>query len=122
MITNDTYIPSEYNTGIVRGDYFQEKFTLSINGSPVDLTDCPIRIQVKTLSNVLLAQYVSDSDIYVSGITLDETSDTFIWTILSEETVTFKPGTYMYDIEITIGGKPRTYVKGQFQVERDVTT
>lgn len=126
MATNDSYIPAEYNTGIVRGDFFEEKFTFTIDGDPIDLTGCDVRIQIKDLSNrsqfpVYLSEFVIEPDVYViTGIKLEDTN-TLIWTINDVDTKTFPPGSYQYDLEIEIGGKTRTFIKGQFQVERDIT-
>lgn len=125
MATNDSYIPAEYNTGIVRGDYFEEKFTFSINGESLDLTTCDAKIQIKDLSNqiqfpLFLAEFTIKTDpSVITGLSVD--GDTLIWTINDVDTKNFVPGTYIYDIEVTISYKTRTYVKGQFQVERDVT-
>lgn len=125
MATNDSYIPAEYNTGIVRGDYFEEKFTFSINGESLDLTECDAKIQIKDLSNqiqfpLFLAEFTIKTDpSVITGLSVD--GDTLIWTINDVDTKNFVPGTYIYDIEVTISYKTRTYVKGQFQVERDVT-
>ena len=124
-ITNDTYIPAEYNTGIVRGDFFEESFVFSVDDSPLNLTGCDARIQIKDLSWARpavssLAEFtVTDDPSANSGIFINE--NTLTWVIGDNDTKLFNPGTYVYDIEITIGNKVRTYVKGQFQVERDVT-
>ena len=125
MATNDSYLPAEYNTGIVRGDYFEEQFQFSLNGSPLDLSECDARIQVKDLSNrvqfpIELATFTIKTDPFqVTGISI--ANNNLIWTIEDTDTKTFPPGTYQYDIEVTLGGKVRTYVKGQFNVERDIT-
>mgnify|MGYP006291126411 CR=1 FL=1 len=126
MATNDSYLPAEYNTGIVRGDYFQETFTFTVDGESIDLTDCDARIQVKDLSNrvqfpVNLSEFIIEPDpTVITGIKIiDENS--LRWNISDSDTKTFPPGTYQYDIELTIGGKVRTYVRGQFNVERDIT-
>lgn len=125
MTTNDSYLPAEYNTGIVRGDYFKEQFQFSLNGSPLDLTDCDARIQVKDLSNrvqfpIELATFTIKTDpLQVTGISI--ANNILTWTINDTDTKTFPPGTYQYDIEVTLGGKVRTYVKGQFNIERDIT-
>lgn len=124
-ITNDSYIPAEYNTGIVRGDFFEETFTFSIDGEALELTGCDVRIQIKDLSwtnkfpSDLSEFNITTDPSQITGITVDGSDIT--WTINDSDTKLFPPGSYVYDIEITIGGKVRTFVKGQFNVERDVT-
>lgn len=120
MATNDAYLPAEYNTGIVRGDYFSEQFTLSIDGESIDLTSATARIQLRTTSNALIAEYeLLTNDFDITGLRIDES--VLSWTINNSDTAEFNPGTYKYDLEITLGGKTRTYIKGVFNVERDVT-
>lgn len=120
MATNDAYLPAEYNTGIVRGDYFSEQFTLSIDGESIDLTSATARIQLRTTSNALIAEYeLLTNDFDITGLRIDES--VLSWTINDSDTAEFNPGTYKYDLEITLGGKTRTYIKGVFNVERDVT-
>lgn len=120
MATNDAYLPAEYNTGIVRGDYFSEQFTLSIDGESIDLTGATARIQLRTTSNALIAEYeLLTNDFDITGLRIDES--VLSWTINDSDTAEFNPGTYKYDLEITLGGKTRTYIKGVFNVERDVT-
>lgn len=125
MATNDSYIPAEYNTGIVRGDFFEEKFTFSLDDVPLDLTGSTARIQIKDLSNraqfpVELSEFtIKSNPLDITGLEID--GSTLTWTINDTDTKTFPPGSYQYDIEVTIGNKVRTYVKGQFQVERDIT-
>lgn len=120
MATNDTYIPAEYNTGIVRGDYFQESFSLSLNSNPIDLSSSDARIQIRNNSNVLQAEYEMITPPTITGLTVSGTN-ILVWTIDDTDTALLVPGTYKYDIEITINGKTRTYIRGSFTVERDIT-
>lgn len=127
MATNDSYIPAEYNTGIVRGDFFQESFQFSLDDSPLDISSCTARIQVKDLSNRVqfpaeLSEFtmITDPNTQITGLSISGTN-ILVWTINDTDTAQFTPGSYQYDIEITLGNKVRTYVKGQFNVERDIT-
>ena len=126
MITNESYLPAEYNTGIVRGDFFEESFSLTIDGVAVDLEGATAKIQIRVANNPAaspIAEYGIITDIGdVTGLRIRGTENNILtWTIDSSDTKNFTPGVYKYDIEIAHGSRVRTYVKGNFNVERDIT-
>lgn len=113
-LTNDTYLPAVYNTGVVRGDDFSEMFTFSIGGEGVDLSEAAIKIQMKTTMNVLIGEWDNSN-----GVIIDGSSVT--WNINDNETADFPIGSHNYDIEMTVLTQKRTYVKGKFTVVKDIT-
>lgn len=114
MATNDAYLPSEYNTGIVRGDYFKEQFSFYLDGVELSIATANARIQIRSTGKNLLGEYTIGN-----GLTID--SNKLIWEIFESETAEFTPAVYKYDVEIVLSGKTRTYIKGNFNVEKDIT-
>lgn len=123
MATNEAYLPAVYNTGIVRGDYFSESFAFSLDGGNMDLTDSFARIQLRDAGKNIIAQYSTEPQDNPPPAThgINISGNTLHWSIDESETATFAPGVYDYDLEVTISGKIRTYVKGKFTVEKDIT-
>jgi hypothetical protein len=114
MSTNTAYLPQKYNTGIVRGDYFSEQFSFTVDGALLDLSSATARVQLRARDGSLLAEFTL-------GAGLEITGDVLIWSIPSSATTSYNPGTYQYDIEVTINSEARTYVAGTFTVAKDVT-
>jgi hypothetical protein len=114
MSTNTAYLPGKYNTGIVRGDYFSEQFGFTVDGVPLDLADATARIQIRKRDGSLLGEFTLDAGLEIADGKL-------IWSIPSLATTSYTPGTYQYDIEVTINSEPRTYVAGTFTVAKDQT-
>ena len=123
MSTNDNYVPSEYNTGIVRCDDFEERFAFSIDGSNFVLDGTTAKIQIRYATNSMLSGNLSGSILGTytnnNGITLS--GNVLLWTISGDETATFTPNVYNYDVKIERGGKVRTYISGTFTVIADIT-
>lgn len=114
-ITNESYFPSEYNTGVIRGDDFSEMFTFTIeNGEAFPLIGATGKVQIRTSMNVSLGEWTEEN-----GLIFED--NVLTWFINDTETATFQPGAHYYDIEISIGGQKRTYVKGIFNVIKDIT-
>ena len=114
MATSTAYIPTTYNTGIVRGDTFEEEFSFTTGGEPVVLAGAVVRIQIRTRGGEVVGSYENGA-----GVVVGESS--FIWSIEGSETSEWVGGSYQFDIEITIGGTVRTYAAGAFDVIKDIT-
>lgn len=114
MATNDSYIPAEYHTGIVRGDYFRESFSFTVDGFDLDITSATVKIKLKNSINENKGQWTVGN-----GLSIE--NNVLLWEILEEETSMLIPSVYKYDIEIIINGKKKTYVRGNFNVEKDIT-
>jgi len=115
MATNESYLPSEYNTGIVRGDDFSEMFTFTVDGEAFDLGSATGRIQIKTSMGVSVGIWTEETGIIF-------VNDTMTWNITNSETSTFPTGSHKYDVEINFSGIKKTYVSGVFTVVGDITT
>ncbi len=115
MATNESYLPSEYNTGIVRGDDFSELFVFTVDGEPFSLNGATCKIQIKTSMGVSVGIWTEENGI----ILVDNTAT---WNITNSETSAFPTGSHKYDVEITVSGTKKTYVSGVFTVVGDITT
>jgi hypothetical protein len=116
-MTNDSYLPAEYNTGIVRGDFFEETFSFTISGEPINLESSTVRIQLRnsiTSGGEVVGEYTIGN-----GISIRD--NLIAWVIDDQETVTLIPGVYNYDVEVTTSNKKRTYIRGKFSVVQDIT-
>lgn len=112
--SNDSYLPTVYNTGIVRGDDFSETFTFTLDGVALSLDGAEVKIQIRTTMNVLVGEWTTGSGITIVGPALS-------WAINDTETEEFPVGVHNYDVEITLSEMKRTYITGKFTVVKDIT-
>lgn len=96
---------------IKRGDTFPEHvLRVNFDGQPADLTNAQLKMHVKYSPN---SPIMKDLEPYVSGegqITIPSFN------------VELQPGTYLYDLEITLrDGFRHTYIEGKFPVEKDIS-
>ena len=105
-------IPSVY-----KGDTFDDlQFTLSIDGTPEDLTNYAIACKFRIRSKV--GDEVKSISIG-SGITLvDAVNGVFKIDAFGVDWVV---ATYYYDIQFTLAGVIDTYIEGKMDVIQDVT-
>ncbi len=87
----------------------------SLNGSPVDITNHAIRLQVKSIANEVLIDLAIGSGITIT----DPANGVFrIDPLIAPENC----GQNRYDLQFTdAGGVVKTYLKGKFTIEEDVT-
>lgn len=107
--------PSQY-----RGDTFQGMtFTITEADVPVNLTGASIAIQWRLRSATgTLAKEVTIGD----GITLDNAAGgQFSIDPFDIDDVNWVAGTYLYDVQVTLGSVTRTYFGGNFIILEDVT-
>ena len=114
MSTNTNYLPAVYNTGVVRGDTFTEEFAFMLDGVAYDLTGSTPLLQLRARDGSLVAQFAAGSGLGISGNLLT-------WSISSLVTSGYEPGSYLFDLEISISSQKRTYVSGAFRVVKDIT-
>lgn len=114
MATDRTYVPAEYNTGIVRGDYFSQQFSITVDGEVVDLSGSDVRIQIRTDAGKLL-------DSFTVGGGIEVAENVITWTSDSVRTEEYHPQVYRWDMEVILAGNARTYAAGTFTVIKDQT-
>ena len=73
-----------------------------------------VKIQLKNSINENKGQWTVGN-----GLSIE--NNVLLWEILEEETSMLIPSVYKYDIEIIINGKKKTYVRGNFNVEKYIT-
>lgn len=106
-----------FNMSAVRGDTFDGvEFTLSKNGSPIDLTGAAIKADFKLGSKVGTPSITLTSG---AGITIVNAAEGVFK--IDPFLVAIKAGKYYSDIQITIGEVVKTYLTIEFTVEQDVT-
>jgi len=104
-----------------RGDTFDGivfKIYSRVDGvkTAVDLTDSTVKIQFRKENTDALVKTVTDGD----GITITDAENGVIR--VHSFIVTFAPGLYLYDVQITFpSGDVKTYIKGSFNILNDST-
>ena len=102
---------------ITNNDTFDgAEFTITVNGSPLDLTSATIELQSRKKGTNELVWSIDTDD----GITVtDAVNGVFE---IDEQIISGEPGTFPYDIQITLSsGVIKTYVRGELTIERDYT-
>lgn len=93
---------------------YDEEFAFRLDGVAYDLTGSTPLLQLRARDGSLVAQFAVGSGLAISGHLLT-------WTISSLVTSGYEPGSYLFDLEISISGDKRTYVSGAFRVVKDIT-
>lgn len=116
--------PGSHDIEVVRGDDFVFAFTIyDVSSTGVktarNLTGASAAGQVRTTANqtgsvVLTMTAASTATDYTNGIVR--------FTIPAASTDAVNEGTYYYDMQVTAGGKKRTWLKGKFVISSQVTT
>ena len=110
-----------------RGDNFDRLYIFKkrsdgtayiLTGAEIILTvrkgyDSPILFQLKNTAANGGSDEIEDSDLL---------NGQFIIHIVPVNTTSMIPGLYMYDIQIKLAGKTKTYVKNMFKLKGDMTT
>jgi len=111
--------PGDYNIKCPQGATFDRTFTISIGGSPMNLTGYTAAMQVRETydSTSTLLSLTSGT-----GITLGGTAGTIAVLVSSTATAAIPEGFYSYDLEITSGGGVTDrLLQGKFVVTPEVT-
>ena len=101
-----------------QGATFSKTLTYKIEDSPVNLTGYTSGLQIREY-------HYSDSYIasltQLFGITLGGSAGTISVLISASDTGDFVPGSYVYDLEIAVGGTVTRLIEGKFTVTPEVT-
>jgi hypothetical protein len=111
--------PGDYNIKCPQGATFDKTFTITVNGSPMNLTGYTAAMQVRETydSTTTLLSLTNGS-----GITLGGTAGTIAVLVSSTATAAIADGFYSYDLEITSGGGVTDrLLQGKFVVTPQVT-
>jgi len=100
----------------IKGDTIEAiQFTVTVNGSALDLTDAAIRMDVRTQTGALLHTYQIGT-----GFTVTNAAGGIFE--FDEQIVDLTPGTNHYDIEFTLADETvKTYIAGTWVITQDVT-
>lgn len=108
-----------YNIICPQGVSYDETFTVTSNGSPMNLSGYSARMQIRR-------SYDSDPLLTLTsgggGITLGGAAGTILVEIAYTTTEAFSSGQYLYDLEITSGANKRDrLLEGTFTISREIT-
>ncbi len=108
---------AEYNFVLKQGDTFNPILLLreSEQGNPIDLTSATVRFSVRSERTQSSAQLVELT--HLSGITLGGVAGTLTFLIAASATNAYQPGTYYYDLNITLSSVSRVELTGKFIVD-----
>ena len=111
--------PGTYNITCPQGATFDRTFTISVSGSPMNLTGYSAAMQVReTFDSSSTVVSLTNG----SGITLGGTAGTIAVVISSTASAAIADGYYSYDLEITSGGGVKDRIlQGKFVVTPEVT-
>lgn len=102
----------------VKGDTFKGcRFTLKVNDIPLDLTNCQIRMHLRT--NPLHSNKYELSTSNNKITIIDAANGIFE---IPQQIIDIPAGNYYYDIEILFpNGNVKTYINGHFEIIQDIT-
>lgn len=110
--------PATYDIDAPQGATLNKILTWEIDGTPVDLTNCTARMQVRPDT--------SSDDTYLSltsssGITLGGSFGTITINVTATQTSAIPAGQWFYDLEIVNGATVTRLISGRFFVSGEVT-
>lgn len=109
-------LPLQHDLFIYRGDTFRQSITLQTGGLPVDLTTAQITAQCR-IDTELRSRLVFDFTI----VEIDFTLGKFKLVAEATKTENLRKGIYVWDLQIVIGGEPKTWLTGELELSPDVT-
>ena len=110
--------PGKFNLNCPQGSTFSRTIVYRLDSSPVDLTGYEANLQVREF------HYSKDFiiDLYDgNGITLGGSAGTIDILIDAPTTASIVPGTYVYDLELSVSGTVSRLLEGKFVVTPEVT-
>ena len=110
--------PGIYNILCPQGATFDRVFTVTVDGSLLDLTGFTAALQVREAADSAVAVISLTSG---SGITLGGTAGTVSVSISAAITGAVAAGSYSYDLELYSGSQTIRLVQGAFNVSAGVT-
>jgi hypothetical protein len=100
----------------VKGDTLNSMtFTMLDGVTPINLTGYAIRMQIRNSVNSIAVKTISIG----SGIVVSSPASGVF--VVSAFVCDFEVGLYVYDIEFTVGGVVKTYIKGELNITKAVT-
>jgi hypothetical protein len=111
--------PGTYNIICPQGATFDRTFTLTIDGTPQNLTSYTAAMQVRESVNATstLVNLTTEN----GGITLGGSSGTITVTISAISSANFLPGIYLYDLELYSQSTTTRLLQGSFTVTGEIT-
>jgi hypothetical protein len=116
MLPAETNLPSAY-----RGDSYGPiifKF-YDLNNDPMNVTNADVECQVGNISEVRDREIVLSWPSTTHGISLSSNEITL--EVVPPSAMKMSPGIYFYDLQVTLGGYTRTYLRGNLTVVDEVT-
>jgi hypothetical protein len=110
--------PGIYNITCPEGATFDRTFTLTVDGTPQNLTGYTAAMQVRESLNATSTILSLTTG---SGITLGGSAGTIAIAISAATTAGFVPGVYLYDLELYLGSVTTRLLQGFFTVTGEVT-
>jgi len=103
---------------VKRGDTWNIQFDWKNNNTPIDLTGCTARMQIRDKEDVLLVTVTTSDHITIFG-----TTGTVNVSFPADSTENIDPGIYYSDLQITfpVTGQVQSSSTIQFQVQQDIT-
>ena len=110
--------PTTENLLVFQGATFDQTFTLSVSGSPVNLTGYTAAMKVRATSADDAVLSLTNG----SGITLGGALGTVAVVITATQTTGIPAGRYLYDLELTSAGVVTRFIQGSFLVSAQITS
>lgn len=86
---------------VKRGDTWNFKFTWQDQNTPINLTDCTARMQIRDKTTLLMAAEATTAN---GQILIDGPTGGVTVTFTATETTSIAPGRYVSDLELTFTG------------------
>jgi hypothetical protein len=111
--------PGTYNIKCPQGATFDRTFTISVGGTPMNLTGYTAAMQVReTYDSTTPIVSLTNG----SGITLGGTAGTITVVVTSTQSAAIPSGSFAYDLELQAGdGQVTRLLQGSFNVVGNVT-
>ena len=110
--------PGTYNTSVYCGAVWDKIFTMTVDGSPVNLSGFTGAMKIKEHLNSTAVLSLTSG----AGITITGGSGTVAVAMTAVQTSSVSPGIYKYDLELTNGSTVYRLVQGRIIFEGQVTT
>lgn len=111
--------PGDYNITCPQGATFDRTFTLTVDGTPQNLTGYTAAMQVResVSGSTALINLTTEN----GGITLGGSAGTILVTISASTTAAVTAGSYSYDLELYSGSTVTRLLQGAFNLTGEVT-
>jgi len=110
--------PTTNNLLVYQGATFDQTFTLTVSGSPVNLTGYTAAMKVRATPADDAVLSLTNG----SGITLGGALGTVAVVITATQTSNIAAGKYYYDLELTSAGVVTRFIQGSFRVSAEITS